>query len=242
MFDLGSQTEEENLENIKYNWIIEKELPEKELLFQEKEMLGLYISGHPLENLRSQIMSQTNVTSIKLKEAANVEEDQKPEYEDGQNIKCAGIITYVKKKYTKKNTVMAFVGVEDLYGSMEIIVFDSVYSKAANILIEDNIVLISGRISMREDEEPKIVAYEIQEFKKQSKKILTFDITGMDEEEKTKLKGAIRFFTGEKNNIAIQIKDGESIKQAGGLYITDAIFEELKDTFGEKRVRIEEID
>ena len=81
--------------------------------------------------------------------------------EDGRQVKYAGIITSIKKKYTRNNTLMAFVSVEDLYGSCEIIVFDSTYTKAANILMVDSIVLVEGRLSIREDDGAKIVANNI---------------------------------------------------------------------------------
>ena len=83
---------------------------------------------------------------------------------DGKPVKFAGIVTSVKKKFTKNNTIMAFVTVEDLYGSCEIIVFDSCYGRANGILLEENIVIIEGRLSIREDEETKIVANKIPSF------------------------------------------------------------------------------
>lgn len=233
MFDLGGNDENSNLEEIKYNWKVQEELPKKELLFQEKEMLGIYISGHPLENLREQIMAQTNMNTLKMHENM--------ELQDGQNVTVAGIITSVKKKFTKKNTIMAFVGIEDLYGSIEIIVFDSCYQKASSLLLEDNIVLIEGRLSVREDEEPKIVANAIKEFTKKTKKVISFDITGLSDEQKDCLRGAIKFFSGEKNNMPIQIKDGEQTKPAGGMYITEGILEQLQESFGKERVDISEI-
>ena len=84
MFDLGGETEESNIEDIKYNIQVKPELSKKELLSMEKEMLGLYISGHPLENLREQILSQTNINTLKMHEIAGGEET---EYKDGQNGK-----------------------------------------------------------------------------------------------------------------------------------------------------------
>lgn len=233
MFDLGENDENSYLEEIKYNLKPQEELPEKELLFQEKEMLGIYISGHPLENLREQIIAQTNMNTLKMHENM--------ELKDGENITVAGIITSVKKKFTKKNTIMAFVGIEDLYGSMEVIVFDSCYQKTSSLLMEDNIVLIEGRLSLREDEEPKIVANTIKEFTKKTKKVISFDITGLSEQQKDCLRGAIKFFSGEKNNMPIQIKDGEQVKPVGGMYITEGILEQLQEIIGKERVEINEI-
>ena len=238
MFDLGGQTEETNIDEMKYNIQVKPELSKKELLSMEKEMLGLYISGHPLENLREQILSQTSINTLKMHEIAAGEN---ADYRDGQSVTYAGIVTSVKKKYTKKNTLMAFVTVEDLYGSCEIIVFDTCFQRANNILIDENVVLIEGRLSLREDEEPKIVANSIREFTNKTKKILSIDITNLDEERKNKLRGALKFFMGERNNMAIQIIDGEQTKPAGGIYLNDAILAELQNVIGENRAKIVEI-
>ena len=240
MFDLTEQTEG-NLDEIKYQYTALPEFSTKELLSMEKEMIGIYISGHPLENLREQIMAQTNINTIRMREINEQKEEYAHEYKDGQNVTYAGIITSVKKKYTKKNTLMAFVTVEDLYGTCEIIVFDACYQKASNILIEDNIVIIDGRLSIREDEETKIVANSIHEFTKQSKKILSINITDLPEEVKDKLRGFLKFFMGEKSNIQIQIQENDNIKPAGGIYLTDDILKELQNLLNKERVKVVEI-
>ncbi len=240
MFDLDIKTDETDLEEIKYNYIIKPEFSTKELLLMEKEMLGLYISGHPLEGLREQILAQTNINTLKIHELNEHNDEQLLEYRDGQYVSYVGIITSIKKKYTKKNTLMAFITVEDLYGSCEIIVFDNCFQKASNILIEDNIILIEGRLSLREDEEAKIVASSIREFIKQSQKVLNIDITNLSEEEKNKLRGALKFFMGEKINTLIQIQENGQTKPAGGIYLTEQILIELQQIIGKDRVKLME--
>ena len=145
MFDLGSEEEKENLDEMKYT-------------FEEhEEMLGIYISGHPLEKLREQIEKQTNINTIELRTLVEqmsstntgVEGELGPvniKYHDGQNVKYAGIINSVKKKYTKNNKIMAFVSIEDLYGTAEVIVFENAYIKAGKSLIEGNIVIVDRKI------------------------------------------------------------------------------------------------
>ncbi|MGN1269679.1 MAG: DNA polymerase III subunit alpha [Clostridia bacterium] len=238
MFDLGGANEKEK---IKYNYTILPEYEEKEKLSMEKEMLGIYISGHPLEKLREQIESKTNINSLKLmqiNEQDNLEEEQVLEYQDGQNVTYAGIISSVKKKYTKNNTIMAFVTIEDLYGSTEFIVFDSCYKQCSEILVNDNIVLVEGRLSIREDEEPKIVARTIKEFAETKQKVFELNVTNLDEQTKEKLKGAIYFFNGEKSNIQIQIKNGEKVDKAGGIYMTPEILKQFQDLIGEENAQI----
>lgn len=245
MFDLAAP--EDNVNELKYSFNEQKEFSEKDLLSMEKEMLGIYISGHPLEKLREQIERETNVNSMKLNELANLQSTvldegefiaRKNEYKDGQFVKYAGIITNVKKKYTKNNTIMAFVTVEDLYGTVEIIVFENCYQESSKYLVEESIVMVEGRLSIREDDEPKIVARTIKPFGDNTQKILTIDINGMDEPQKDKLRGLIRFFHGERNNMPVQIMEDGDLKPCGGIYLTDEILKEFEETVGKERIEI----
>ena len=228
MFDLGGSTEQKEMQELKYTYKVVPEYSDKELLSMEKEMLGLYISGHPLEGIREEIERQTNINTYQMRQASQIGQIGNEELsdearlqmldqgvqigdgkganlQDGKPVKYAGIISSVKKKYTKNNKIMAFVTVEDLYGPTEIIVFESCYQNCSNILMVDNIVLVEGRLSIREDEETKIVAREIKEFGVQKKKMLSLNITDLNDEKKEQLRGAIKFFTGEMNNIQLQI-------------------------------------
>ena len=227
MFDLGSENEENNLNEIKYKFNELPEMSEKELLSMEKEMLGIYVSGHPLEKIREQIIATTNISSMQMHEIDNKGENEniqeRPKFVDGQDVKIAGIITSIKKKYTKNNKVMVFMTIEDLYGSAEIIVFEPTYLKSQDVLVEENIVMIDGRLSIREDDETKIVAREIKNFGEIKPKVFTINITNLSEEQKAKLRGAIKFFNGEQNNISVTIKVGQEIKPCGSIYLTDEI-------------------
>ena len=237
MFDLGGQSEEET-KQIKYTFNEQPEMGEKELLSIEKEMLGIYISGHPLEKIKNQILAQTTINSLQMREIDEINAQESVEmtskeeikFQDGQTVKIAGIITSIKKKYTKNNKIMAFMTIEDLYGQVEIIIFENAYMSAQNSLIEENIVLIEGRLSIREDDETKIVANKIANFGIKEQKFMYIDITNINEEEKTKLRGAIKYFSGDKNNMPVYIKVGEEIKPCGQIYYTEEIrkvFEEI---------------
>ena len=247
MFDLGGSSEEENnLNEIKYIFVEQPELNERELLSMEKEMLGIYISGHPLQKIREQIIATTNISSQQMKEIDEINEigpdgensdvrvKERPKFVDGQEVKIAGIITSVKKKYTKNNKIMAFVTIEDLYGSAEIIVFEPTYLKSQDVLVEENIVTIDGRLSIREDDETKIVAREIKNFGENKPKMLILNITELSEEQKAKLRGAIKFFNGEQNNISVAIKIGEDLKSCGAIYLTDEILKVFEDIVGKE--------
>ena len=251
MFDLGTEEEKEEMNEMKYTFEEHEELPNKELLSLEKEMLGIYISGHPLEKLREQIEKQTNINTIELRnldeqmssnlnqsEMELLKQNTKLKYHDGQNVKYAGIITSIKKKYTKNNKIMAFVTIEDLYGTAEIIVFENAYIKSGKSLVEENIVMVDGRLSIREDDTTTIIANEIKAFGEQKQNILILDITNSDEKEKDKLRGAIKYFNGDKNNINVFVKINDEEKSCGQIYLTDAILEIFGEIIGKDRVII----
>ena len=252
LFDIV--TEDKTIEENKYTFTTLPEYSEKEILSMEKEMLGIYISGHPLEKYKNLIKKVATIDTLKMAELQEIED---PNFDittmDGKPVKFAGIVTSVKKKYTKNNTIMAFVTVEDLYGPCEIIVFDSCYGRANGILLDENIVIVEGRLSVREDEDIKIVANNIRELteneitRNENKventvsraKMLTLDITNLEEEQKAKLRGAIRFFSGEKSNIAVQVLDNGEYKPCGTIYINNEILEQFEEILGKDRVKAE---
>ena len=244
MFEIGNKEDEEKNDKIKYTYYNQQEFTEKELLSMEKEMLGIYVSGHPLEKLRNQIEHETNINTKQIKEIdeemSKEEQTEKLQFKDGQNVKYAGIITSVKKKYTKTNKIMAFVTVEDLFGQAEIIVFENAYLSSQKSLIEENIVLVDGRLSIRENEETKIIAKQITDFGVKKHKVLIFDITDLEEETKVKLRGAIKYFSGEKNNISVQIKMDNEFKPCGAIFVTDEILKVFEEILGKEKVEIKE--
>ena len=242
MFDLGNEQEKDKMNEVKYTFFEKEELTSKELLSIEKEMLGMYLSGHPLEKLKKDIEAQTNINTMQLKEieesmSTQVNEtgmiNTPPKFKDGQIVKYAGIITKIKKKYTKNNKVMAFVTIEDLYGSAEVLTFESVYMQAGSSLVEENVVLVEGRLSIREDETPTIIANKIIDFDSKNTKVtpkeLVLDITDCTEEQKDKLRGAIRYFNGERNNIKVYVKVGEDKRYCGTIFLTKNVLNVFKN-------------
>ena len=111
---------------------------------------------------------------------------------------------------------------------------------SSDVLIEDNIVMCEGRLSIREDEDTKIVANKITKFGSKSSRILKIDITDISEEQKEKLRGAIKFFAGDRNNIAVKIINGDTSVMSGGIFINERIYNEFKEIAGSDRVSIEE--
>ncbi len=250
MFDLGglggnqnpSEEDEKQLEKLKYSYTTLKEYTDKELLSMEKEMLGLYISGHPLEQLKEIIEKNSNISTLKIKEGLDeLEQTGKFPYKDGQTVKFIGIINSIKKKYTKNNKIMAFLNVEDLYGNIEVIVFENCYQMSANSLIEDNIVLIEGRLSIKEEEQNiTILASKIKNAplepddtdilgENNGRKTLEIDITNLTEEQKNRLRGALRFFAGDKNNTQLYIINNGNKLPAGGIFLNGNTQKEIEE-------------
>ncbi|MFZ5642139.1 MAG: DNA polymerase III subunit alpha [Bacillota bacterium] len=148
-------------EDVKHTLSLEmpdiKEYSRSEMLALEKEAIGFFLSGHPLLDYR-QSLDETGVTLAELKEAG-----------EESTVVCGGMINSFKKITTKKGDPMAFGMLEDLTGSMEIVFFPKVYREYQNLIYNDSVVLIKGRLNPS-GEEVKILAEEISE--------LTRKITG----------------------------------------------------------------
>ena len=127
-----------------------EEFVKDQLLSYEKEMLGLYVSDHPLLGLEDLLRVQTNVSLAGLAEKR-----------DGITLWVGGIVTNVNRITTKKGDIMLFLGLEDLEGSVEVVVFPTVYQKYRELLEEDKALRIKGRLDLKENER-KIIAQEIQ--------------------------------------------------------------------------------
>lgn len=125
----------------------------QELLSMEKETTGLYISAHPMEEY---VDLSLKLKCDKVADILNVD-DYNSAYVDGASVKILGIITDITKKQTKSGEYMAFLTLEDVVGSIEVIVFPKLLSRFANKIINGATVMISGRLSMREEENPKII-------------------------------------------------------------------------------------
>ena len=141
------------------------EYPHTVLLSMEKEILGLYVSGHPLDGYMSTIDEFVNCNTRAFRQAEEEDGDEAGPAQpvDGQNAVIGGIITKVKTKYTKNNALMAFVDLEDEYGSVEMLVFPKVFERLEQTLQAERIVLARGKISAREDEDAKFLCDDIIE-------------------------------------------------------------------------------
>lgn len=144
------------------------EYPKELLLSFEKEVLGVYVSGHPLEEYQD--IWEKHITA-KTAEFLLQEEEEEVAVEDGSRVTIGGLIADKTIKYTKDNKVMAFLRLEDLVGTVEVIVFPKSYEKYGNKLTEDNKVFIQGRVSVEEDKDAKLICEKIEEFGEIPKKL-----------------------------------------------------------------------
>jgi DNA polymerase III subunit alpha len=141
-----------------------EEYPQNMLLSMEKEMLGLYVSGHPLLEYKDLLDKKTSITTADLIKHSDEEVEEKDIEDlslDGQKVIMGGIFASIKQKSTKNNAMMAFAQLEDLYGTIEVIIFPKTYEENLSFIKPDSIVLIEGRVSQREDEETKIICMKI---------------------------------------------------------------------------------
>ena len=130
------------------------EYPEKQILAFEKESTGIYISGHPITPYKP-YAKHVHAGSISDMLAADPN-DPNPTYRDGDKVRVLAIIDSVKKKITKSDRTMAILQVEDTTGSIECVVFPKKMEQVASLLVEDSIVLIDGRLDVKDDEETKL--------------------------------------------------------------------------------------
>ncbi len=145
------------------------EYNEKKLLAMEKEMVGVYLSGHPLSEYEKELERSATTNTSEIAEIR--EADENTRLSDGSRVVIGGIIIKKQNKITKNNNMMAFVTLEDLYGTVEGIIFPKIYEGCKDILYEDNIVLIEGTIDASEEEAPKLICNKIRELKKEEPNI-----------------------------------------------------------------------
>ncbi len=131
----------------------------RELLDMEREATGVYISGHPLDEYR-QTMTSMGLPEIERVLAAGSEEERG--FSDGDTVAVAGIITSVREKITKNNTLMAYIQVEDFTGSIECIVFPKLYAGLGGVVRENGTVILTGRIDVKEEEAPKLISESVR--------------------------------------------------------------------------------
>ena len=149
-----------------YKMPVIAEFREKERLSMEKEVLGMYVSGHPLAEYKEELEKRSSIDIGKLNSMKDSEESS--EYREylrmnDQEAIIGGMIVAKKIMTTKRNEIMAFITIEDMYGSMEAVVFPQVLQRYGVNLNEDSIVFIKGSLNLKEGDDPKIIAREVKD-------------------------------------------------------------------------------
>lgn len=147
LFDSGISSEENNEPRVQ----LVDEFQSNELLSMEKETTGLFLSGHPM------FAYTEKANELGCTEIGRIVNDDNSDYSDGCHMRIMGIITSVKKKITKNDTTMAYVTVEDTTGSVELLIFPKAYLSCSALLKEGCIYVFTGKLSIREDEDTKLL-------------------------------------------------------------------------------------
>ncbi len=153
----------------------------KALLNMEKEMTGVYISGHPLDEVAE--LLQSGFTTVLDVESMSENENRGLDH-DGDMVTMAGILALAKGRITKKGSMMGIITLEDLTGQLEGLIFPKIYDRFVDLLVADNLVVLTGKLSFREDEDAKLLVDTVQLLTPQTAKQaqnqhkINFDIQG----------------------------------------------------------------
>ncbi|RKI46834.1 DNA polymerase III subunit alpha [Clostridium paraputrificum] len=231
-----------------------KEFDKRHILLMEKEMTGLYLSGHPLDEYKQSLKLQTSTTIETIEksyeiflESINAELDEsmiseEPIINDNDTVIVGGILTEVNQKVTRNNTMMAFLKLEDLTGTIEVIVFPKALDRLRDIIKEDTLVKLKGRVSIKEDELPKIICENIEGLEKinGNKLYIRVKDKGAIREASNVIKNIIGDYLG---NTPIYLFDAEKrqnyrLSKDKWINEDDEVIENLKNHFGEENVKL----
>lgn len=237
-FDEGSQFSDMNI--IKAPDF--DELPRKELLTFEKEITGLYISGHPMDEFKD---VAKKIKADAISEIVETDGSFGSRYKDNCRVKIYGIISRVEKKTTKNNSVMCFVTLEDISASVECIVFSKLYADRVTQLQAGNVIVVNGRLSLREEKEPTVICetiepnpYNVIKYdtpEKKQRKGLFLRIESRDSALKIKLDEIFRYNAG-TTDLYYYYSDTKKYEYAGEISFNDALSKKLSELLGKENV------
>ena len=214
---------------------------EKEtMLAFEKEVLGIYVSGHPMEKYEEKWKKNITATTLDFQPD---EESGQTKVREGERVVIGGMITGVTIKHTKNNKTMAFLAVEDLMGTVEVVVFPRDYDKNKQYLQEDQKVFVRGRVSEEEGNASKLICESIRSFEDIPSELwIQFpDIANYQEEEKN-LMEMLQTSKG-KDPVIIYCAQEKAKKQMPTTFnvkVNSELLEKLEKSFGKSRVKVVE--
>ncbi|MCX4341012.1 MAG: DNA polymerase III subunit alpha [Lachnospiraceae bacterium] len=208
------------------------------LLAFEKEVLGIYISGHPLEEYQE--LWKKHITNTTADFVWN-EETNETRVQDGAKVTIGGMIAEKKIKYTKSEKVMAFLQVEDLVGSIEVIVFPKDYERYGNSIVEDGKIFVKGRVSLEEDKDAKLVCEQITPFEQVPRKLwIKFPTKEAYEEKREEVFSILRESEG-RDSVVIYVENPKAMNPLSANWNVEAngmLVERLRKAFGEGNVKV----
>lgn len=217
-----------------------EEYPKEAKLAFEKEVLGIYISGHPLEEYET--CWRKNISAVTTDFMPD-EESGQPKVRDGQQVIVGGMITEKTIKYTKTNKVMAFLTLEDLLGTVEIVVFPRDYEKNVRLMEIDEKVFIKGRVSVEEERASKVICESMYSFKDAPRELwLQFETKESFLSCEQELYEDLKEADG-KDSVVIYIKSPKAIKRMGAsksICISRDLLARLYEKYGKDNVKVVE--
>ena len=237
LFDLVSEEEKKAYEVRFPN--VEEYTKEIKLGF-EKEVLGIYLSGHPLEEYEEKW--RKNISAVTADFMLD-EETNAVKIKDNQSVVIGGIITEKTIKYTKQNKAMAFITVEDLFGTVEVIIFPRDYEKYSRYLNEDEKVFVAGHANVEEDKNGKLICEKIYSFDDTKRELWLQFATKESYEEKEKELYSRLYGSDGNDEIVIYIASLRAMKRLGqnyNVHINPELVGNLTEFLGEKNVKIVE--
>ena len=237
LFDIVSEEDKKEFE-IRMPQIAE--YPKDIILTFEKEVLGIYLSGHPLERYRNMM---EKMISAKTSDFQPDDETGIPEVYDNQKVIVGGMITDKTIKYTKNNKVMAFLTLEDLVGTVEVVVFPRDYEKCQMFLNEDARLFIQGRVSAEDDKASKLILEKVRSFDDMPREVwIQFDSREAYAEAETGLVDDLMESRG-NSTVVIYLKDVKAMKKLPPAYqvrIEDSWLDKMREKYGSSNVKIVE--
>jgi DNA polymerase-3 subunit alpha len=218
-----------------------KEYDKDQLLSFEKEVLGVYVSGHPLEGYEG-IMKRV-VTNTTADFRLDVEENEHlPKIRDRQRAVVGGMITAVSVKATKKGDPMAYLTLEDMVGTLEVLVFPKSFEQYRTLLNEDEKVFITGRATVEEDQDGKMICEKISRFSELSKEIvIRFPDKDTYREEEEGLFSLLRQSESGDDQVVVFLQKEKQMRALGPNWAVDSekgALDKMKEMYGEGNVGI----
>lgn len=217
-----------------------EEYPKEAKLAFEKEVLGIYISGHPLEEYET--CWRKNISAVTTDFMPD-EESGQPKVRDGQQVIVGGMITEKTIKYTKTNKVMAFLTLEDLLGTVEIVVFPRDYEKNVRLMEIDEKVFIKGRVSVEEERASKLICESMYSFENVPRELwLQFETKESFLAREQELYEDLKEADG-KDSVVIYIKSPKAVKRLGAsksIRISQDLLARLYEKYGKDNVKVVE--